>query len=66
MDKRKIDSTKIIKGDKVMESLTYKIKISILWISFAVATSAAMIIWFVEPGILEQIINTNVIYFINV
>jgi hypothetical protein len=38
-----------------MESLKYKIKISVLWISFAICASAAMIIWFIEPGILEQI-----------
>ena len=38
-----------------METLKYKIRISILWISFAVCSSAAMIIWFIEPGILEQI-----------
>ena len=42
-----------------MEALKCKIKISILWISFAVATSAAMIIWFVEPGILDQILTTG-------
>ena len=42
-----------------MEALKYKIKISILWISFAEATSAAMIIWFIEPGILEQIMTTG-------
>jgi hypothetical protein len=42
-----------------MESLKYKIKISILWISFAICASAAMIIWFIEPGILEQIIKTG-------
>ena len=42
-----------------MESLKCKIKISILWISFAVCSSAAMIIWFIEPGILEQIIKTG-------
>ena len=42
-----------------MEALKCKIKISILWISFAVATSAAMIIWFIEPGILEQIMTTG-------
>jgi hypothetical protein len=40
-----------------MEALKYKIKISVLWISFAVSTSAAMIIWFVEPGIIEQIMT---------
>ncbi len=42
-----------------MEALKYKIKISILWILFAVSTSAAMIIWFIEPGILEQIMTTQ-------
>ena len=42
-----------------MESLKCKIKISILWISFAVFTSAAMILWFIEPGILEQIMTTG-------
>ena len=42
-----------------MESLTYKIKISVLWISFAVSTSAAMILWFVEPGIIKQIMTTG-------
>ena len=42
-----------------MEALKCKVKISILWISFAVATSAAMIIWFIEPGILEQIMTTG-------
>ena len=42
-----------------MESLTYKIKISVLWISFAVSTSAAMIIWFIEPGIIKQIMTTG-------
>jgi len=42
-----------------MEALKCKIKISILWISFAVTTSAAMIIWFIEPGILDQILTTG-------
>jgi 1,4-dihydroxy-2-naphthoate octaprenyltransferase len=42
-----------------MESLKYKIKISVLWISFAICASAAMIIWFIEPGILEQIMTTG-------
>lgn len=42
-----------------MESLKFKIKISILWISFAVCSSAAMIIWLIEPGILEQIMTTG-------
>jgi hypothetical protein len=42
-----------------MEALKCKIKISILWISFAVSTSAAMIIWFIEPGILEQIMTAG-------
>jgi len=42
-----------------MEALKCKIKISILWISFAVSTSAAMIIWFIEPGILKQIMTTG-------
>ena len=42
-----------------MESLKYKIKISILWISFAICGSAAMIIWFIEPGILDQIMTTG-------
>jgi hypothetical protein len=42
-----------------MEALKCKIKISILWISFAISTSAAMIIWFIEPGILEQIMTTG-------
>jgi len=42
-----------------MEALKCKIKISVLWISFAVSTSAAMIIWFIEPGILEQIMTTG-------
>ena len=42
-----------------MEALKCKVKISILWISFAVASSAAMIIWFIEPGILEQIMTTG-------
>jgi len=42
-----------------MESLKCKIKISILWISFAVCSSAAMIIWFIEPGILDQIMTTG-------
>ena len=42
-----------------MESLTFKIKISILWISFAISTSAAMILWFVEPGIIKQIMTTG-------
>ena len=42
-----------------MESLTFKIKISILWISFAISTSAAMILWFVEPGIIKQIMTTD-------
>ncbi len=40
-----------------MESLKCKIRISILWISFAVCASAAMIIWFIEPGILEQVMT---------
>ncbi len=40
-----------------MEAFKCKIKISVLWILFAVSTSAAMIIWFVEPGIIEQIMT---------
>lgn len=40
-----------------MEALKYKMKISVLWILFAVSTSAAMIIWFIEPGIIEQIMT---------
>ena len=42
-----------------MEALKYKIKISLLWILFAVSTSAAMIIWLIEPGIIEQIMTTG-------
>jgi hypothetical protein len=35
----------------------HKIKISLLWIIFAVSASAAMITWLVEPGIIENIIS---------
>lgn len=42
-----------------MEALQSKIMISMLWISFAICASAAMIIWFIEPGILEQIMTTG-------
>ena len=42
-----------------MEALKCKIKISILWTSFAICASAAMIIWFIEPGILKQIMTTG-------
>ena len=42
-----------------MEALKCKIKISILWISFAISTSAALIIWLIEPGILEQIMTAK-------
>jgi hypothetical protein len=42
-----------------MESLKYKIKISILWISCAICGSAVMIVWFIEPGILDQIMTTG-------
>ena len=40
-----------------MEALKCKIKISILWITFAVSSSAGLITWFIEPGILEQIMT---------
>jgi hypothetical protein len=40
-----------------MNALKHKIKISILWMIFAVSASAAMITWFIEPGIMEQIIQ---------
>lgn len=38
-----------------MEDLKYKIKISVLWIFFAVSMSAAMILTFIEPGVIENI-----------
>lgn len=40
-----------------MKALKHKIKISILWMIFAVSASAAMITWFIEPGVMEQIIQ---------
>ena len=42
-----------------MEATKHRMKISVLWLAFAVSTSAAMIIWFVEPGIIEQIMTTG-------
>ena len=42
-----------------MELLKYKIKISILWLSLAICASALMIIWLIEPGILNQIMTTG-------
>jgi hypothetical protein len=42
-----------------VEALQYKIRISILWISFAICSSAGMILWFIEPGILKQIMTTG-------
>ena len=40
-----------------MEALKNKIKISLLWIAFAITASAGMITWFIEPGILENIMT---------
>ena len=40
-----------------MEALKHKIKISVLWIFSAVSMSAAMIIMFMEPGIIEQLMT---------
>ncbi len=42
-----------------MDGTKSKFLISILWVSFAVSTSAAMIIWFIEPGIIDQITTKN-------
>ncbi len=38
-----------------MEALKYKIKISVLWIFFAVSTSGATICLFMEPGFIEKL-----------
>ena len=46
-------------GSKTMDAMRSKTLISLLWISLAVSTSAAMIIWFVEPGIIQQITTEN-------
>ena len=40
-----------------MKAMKHKTKISILWTIFAVSASAAMITWFIEPGILDQIMS---------
>jgi len=40
-----------------METLTWKMRISILWIFLAVSMSAAMILYIMTPGKLEKIIS---------
>jgi len=40
---------------KIMEALKYKIKISVLWIIFAVSVSGAMICLYMEPGFIEKL-----------
>ena len=39
-----------------MEKLVWKLRISILWIFLAVSMSAAMILFFMGPGVVEEII----------
>jgi len=38
-----------------MESLTLKVRIAVLWLLLAVAMSASMVLGFMEPGIIEEI-----------
>ena len=38
-----------------MEKLAFKIKITVLWLFYAVAMAAAMVLAFMEPGVIEEI-----------
>lgn len=38
-----------------MENLTWKVRISVLWLFYAVAMSATMVLAFMEPGVIEGI-----------
>lgn len=40
-----------------METLLLKIRIAILWIFLAVAMSASMILWFMGPGAIDEIMS---------
>ncbi|GAH16872.1 unnamed protein product, partial [marine sediment metagenome] len=40
-----------------METLLLKIRIAILWIFLAVAMSASMILWFMAPGAIDEIMS---------
>jgi len=40
-----------------MEILLFKIKIAVLWIFLAVAMSASMILWFMAPGAIDEIMS---------
>jgi hypothetical protein len=45
------------RSNEIMKALQCKIKISVLWILFAISASAAMITWLIEPGVIEQIMT---------
>jgi len=38
-----------------VEKLAFKIKITVLWLFYAVAMAAAMVLAFMEPGVIEEI-----------
>jgi hypothetical protein len=38
-----------------MEVLTWKVRISVLWLFCAVAMSAGMVLGFMEPGVIEEV-----------
>jgi len=40
-----------------MENLDWRLRITVLWIFLAVSISAAMILYIMSPGIVEEIIN---------
>lgn len=40
-----------------MESLIWKIRISVLWVFMAVGMAAAMVLWFMGPGVIEEIMS---------
>jgi len=43
-----------------MEVLRWKIRISVLWILLAVGTSASMILLFMEPGVIQELLAGNI------
>jgi hypothetical protein len=43
------------KGQQILENFIVRIKLSILWIFIAVAASAHAILYFMEPGAIEEL-----------
>jgi hypothetical protein len=51
----------IVKSDAIMENLAFKIRLAVLWLFVAVAMSAKTILYFVVPGVVDEIRSGEVV-----